>query len=32
METIELDKPREVIFFVWRNQKTLFVNVKTDWK
>jgi S1-C subfamily serine protease len=32
METVELDKPSEVIFFVWRDQKTLFVNVKTDWK
>lgn len=32
METIELEKPREVIFFVWRNNKTLFVNVKTDWE
>jgi serine protease Do len=25
------EKPREVIFFVWRNNKTMFVNVKTDW-
>ncbi len=24
-------KPREVIFFVWRDNKTLFVNIKTDW-
>jgi serine protease Do len=32
MDSVELDKPREVIFFVWRDQKTLFVNVKTDWK
>ena len=24
-------KPEEVIFFVWRNNKTLFVNIKTDW-
>ena len=32
MDTIELAKPGEVIFFVWRDQKTLFVNVKTDWK
>ena len=28
---IEDDKPGEVIFFVWRNNKTIFVNVKTDW-
>lgn len=25
------DKLNEIIFFVWRNQKTLFVNIKTDW-
>ncbi len=25
------EQPREVIFFVWRSNKTLFVNVKTDW-
>jgi serine protease Do len=25
-------KPREVIFFLWRNNKTMFVNVKTDWR
>lgn len=31
MESVEFEKPREVIFFVWRNNKTLFVNVKTDW-
>ena len=24
-------KLEEIIFFVWRNQKTLFVNVKTEW-
>lgn len=29
---ITADKPREVVFFVWRNNKTMFVNVKTDWK
>ncbi len=32
MEQIEQTKPNEVIFFVWRNNKTLFVNVKTDWQ
>jgi serine protease Do len=32
MTKITTDKPREVVFFVWRNNKTMFVNVKTDWK
>lgn len=32
MEELEKQKPREVIFFVWRDNKTMFVNVKTDWK
>ncbi|MDF1545623.1 MAG: PDZ domain-containing protein [bacterium] len=31
MARIESEKPGEVIFFVWRDNKTLFVNVKTDW-
>lgn len=31
MTQIVTDKPREVIFFIWRNNKTMFVNVKTDW-
>ncbi len=31
MDRIESEKPGEVIFFVWRDNKTLFVNVKTDW-
>ncbi|MCK4607835.1 MAG: PDZ domain-containing protein, partial [candidate division Zixibacteria bacterium] len=31
MESVEFEKPPEVIFFVWRNNKTLFVNIKTDW-
>ncbi len=31
VEQIEQEKPAEVIFFVWRDNKTLFVNVKTDW-
>jgi len=25
------NKPEEVIFFVWRDNKTLFINIKTDW-
>ncbi len=31
MDELEERKVEEIIFFVWRNQKTLFVNVKTDW-
>jgi serine protease Do len=31
LESLEQSSPREVIFFVWRNNKTLFINVKTDW-
>ncbi len=31
MEHIETQRPREVVFFVRRGNKTLFVNVKTDW-
>ncbi len=30
MEQIAAENPSEVIFFIWRNNKTLFVNVKTD--
>ena len=29
---IESDQPREVIFFVWRSNKTLFVNIKAPWQ
>ena len=25
------EKPEEVIFFIWRDNKTLFINIKTDW-
>lgn len=32
LEKIGIDKPREVVFFVWRENKTLFVNVKTHWQ
>jgi serine protease Do len=32
MDKLRVEKPDEVIFFVWRDAKTLFVNVKTDWK
>ncbi len=32
MDALEKQQPREVIFFVWRDNKTMFVNVKTDWK
>ncbi len=31
MEQAEEEKPSEIIFFIWRNNKTMFVNVKTDW-
>jgi len=31
IENIQEMKPREVIFFVWRENKTMFVNVKTNW-
>jgi serine protease Do len=32
MKTVEQSKPREVILFVWRNNQTMFVNLKTDWE
>ena len=28
---ISKDKSKEVVFFIWRDNKTLFVNIKTDW-
>jgi S1-C subfamily serine protease len=31
LATVEAEKPAELVFFVWRFGKTLFVNVKTDW-
>lgn len=31
MSELYENKVEEIIFFIWRNQKTLFVNVKTDW-
>ncbi len=31
LSNIAETKPKEVIFFVWRNNKTLFINIKTDW-
>jgi len=31
MATLESERPEEIIFFIWRFNKTLFVNVKTDW-
>jgi serine protease Do len=30
LEQVEADQRSEVIFFIWRQNKTLFVNVKTD--
>ena len=32
LEQIDREQPSEVIFFVWRDNKTMFVNVKTDWQ
>ncbi|MDD3731262.1 MAG: PDZ domain-containing protein [candidate division Zixibacteria bacterium] len=32
MTEMEQEKASEVIFFVWRRNKTMFVNIKTDWK
>lgn len=31
MQRLAAAKPREVICFVWRENKTMFVNIKTDW-
>ncbi len=31
MTTLESERPDEIIFFIWRFNKTMFVNVKTDW-
>jgi serine protease Do len=31
MEQLEQDRPREVVFFIWRDNQTMFVNIKTDW-
>jgi len=30
MTGLELTNPEEIIFFIWRNNQTLFVNVKTE--
>jgi len=30
-EKLAEDKPEEVVFFVYRDSKTLFVNIKTEW-
>jgi serine protease Do len=32
IERLEQERPSEVIFFVWRSSRTMFVNVKTDWE
>jgi len=32
MTTLDAERPEEIIFFIWRSNKTLFVNVKTDWE
>ncbi len=31
MEQVEETKPSELILLVWRNNQTMFVNIKTDW-
>lgn len=31
MEALENEKSKEIIFFIWRNNQTMFVNVQTDW-
>ncbi|UCD95110.1 MAG: PDZ domain-containing protein [Candidatus Zixiibacteriota bacterium] len=31
LEKVAEEKPEEVVFFVWRDTKTLFINIKTDW-
>ncbi len=31
LEKVAKDRPKEVVFFIWRDNKTLFLNVKTDW-
>ncbi|MBU8934722.1 MAG: PDZ domain-containing protein [candidate division Zixibacteria bacterium] len=31
MTGVETEQPGEVIFFIWRQSQTLFVNVKTNW-
>ncbi|HOP07757.1 MAG TPA: PDZ domain-containing protein [candidate division Zixibacteria bacterium] len=31
MEAVEANKPPEIIFFIWRDNRTMFVNIKTDW-
>jgi len=28
---VAANKPKEVVFFIWRDNKTTFVNVKTEW-
>lgn len=28
---LDEQKPTEVVFFIYRNNKTLFINIKTDW-
>jgi len=32
LEQIAQEKPEEVVFFIWRDNKTLFLNIKTDWQ
>ena len=32
MIQVESERPSEVIFFIWRLNRTMFVNVKTEWE
>jgi serine protease Do len=31
LEKIAKEKPKEIVVFIWRDNKTQFVNIKTDW-
>lgn len=31
LEKVDTERPAEVVFFIWRDSKTLFINIKTDW-
>jgi len=31
LEKVSSEKPKEVIFFIWRQNQTMFVNVKPNW-
>ena len=31
LEKIAEKEPEDVVFFIWRDNKTLFINIKTNW-